>query len=367
MKRLLVCGFFLALLVWDAGVVGAQEGAIGAESQELIIGTYECPPFAMRESDGSWSGLGILLWEEVADQLGRPYSFEELPLSDLLDAAEAGRIDVGVSCISITPEREERVDFSHSLHETHLAIAVRDEPVWVALAQILTDANTLYWLGVLVLVASCIGGIYYLLEHRINPKIYSRPTALGRGLEAFLLGLLSITRGPVNYYEFKTMSGRVLTVLLAVTTTLFLAGFTAILASAFTLDRIRSNITGPADLAGLRVAVKEAATSQRYLDRMGISHTTYADVPTMLEALQRGWIDAVVADDPVLRYEIKRGTENGDFSDLRVLPHGFERQNYGLVLREDPQFHEAVDRALLRVRESDVWAEKLGRYLGTMQ
>lgn len=360
-------GVLLAALIWGTNTLSAQSVELAAEQPELIVATYECPPFAMRDSAGNWSGLGILLWDEVADQLEQRYRFEELPLADLLDAAEAGQIDVGVSCISITPDREERVDFSHSLHETHLAIAVREETVWIALFQVLTDANTLYWLGVLALVAGSIGGIYYLLEHRINPKIYSRPTALGRFFEAFLLGLLSITRGPVNYYEFKTMPGRVLTVFLAVATTLFLASFTAILASAFTLDRLRSNITGPADLAGLRVAAKEAATSQRYLDRMGVSYVTYADVPTMLDALQRGWVEAVVADDPVLRYEIKRGTEAGVFTDLKVLPHRFERQNYGLVLREDPQFHEDVDRALLQVRDSDIWAEQLGRYLGTIR
>lgn len=357
---------FLAF-VCNLNALHAQGAEVIETPSELVVGTYECPPFVIREADGAWTGLGILLWEEVAAQLDWPYVFEELPLPALLDAAEAGQIDVGVSCISITPDREERMDFSHSLHETHLSIAVRDETVWVVIVNVLTDANALYWLGVLALVASCVGGIYYLLEHRINPKIYSRPSTLGRVVEAFLLGLLSITRGPVNYYEFKTIAGRVLTVLLAVATTLFLASFTAILASAFTLDRLKADITGPADLAGLRVGVKEASTSQRYLDRMGFSYVTYAEVPTMLDALQRGWIDAVVADDPVLRYEIKRGTESGVFSDLRVLPHSFERQNYGLVLREDPRFHEAVDRALLRVRDSDTWAEKLGRYLGTTQ
>jgi polar amino acid transport system substrate-binding protein len=360
--------FWLLLLasVGEVQTAKAQDRDAAVEMPPLKVGTYECPPFVIREADDRWSGLGILLWEEVAKQLGRPYELQELPLADLLDAAEDERIDVGVSCISITPDRETRVDFSHSLHEAHLAIAVRDETSWAAVVHVLTDAKTLYWLGVLALVASCVGGVYYALEHRINPKIYSRPTALGRVLEAFLLGLLSITRGPVNYYEFKTLPGRVLTVALAVATTLFLASFTAVLASAFTLDRLKANITGPADLSGLRVGSKEGATSQRYLDRAGIAYQTYPGVPQMLTALDRGRLDAVVADDPVLRYEIKRGMEAGRYIALRVLPYRFERQNYGLVLREDPEFHETINRALLLVRSSDLWAERLGRYLGTV-
>jgi polar amino acid transport system substrate-binding protein len=283
----------------------------------------------------------------------------------MLAAAEAGRIDIGVSCVSITAEREARVDFSHSFYETHLAIAVRDQSLWARIGNFVTDSETLYWLGVLVVLASLVGGIFYLLEHRINPKLYSRESRSGRLVEGFILGLLFITRGPVNYYEFQTLAGRVLTVLLAVATTIFVASFTAILASAFTLERLRSNITGPADLSGLRVGVKGTATSQRYLDRLGVGYRTYATVPAMLDALDAGGLDAVVADDPVLRYEIRRGEQAGTYADLTVLPYQFERQNYGLVLSEDPAFHEDVDRALLQVRDSEFWTERLGRYLGT--
>ena len=48
-----------------------------------------------------------------------------------------------------------------------------------------------------------------------------------------------------------------------------------------------------------------------------------------------------------------------------VLPYRFEKQNYALVLKEDLDFHEAIDRALLFVRDSDLWSERLVRYLGT--
>jgi polar amino acid transport system substrate-binding protein len=248
-----------------------------------------------------------------------------------------------------------------------MAIAVAEEPIWSTIGNLLTDRDTLFWLGVLMLVASLVGGVYYLLEHRINPKLYSRKTTLGRMVEGFILGLLFITRGPVNYYEFQTLAGRVLTVMLAVATTLFVASFTAILASAFTLDRLRSNITGPSDLNGVRVGVKAAATSERYLDRLGIGYRTYETVPEMLDALEAGRLDAVVADDPVLRYEIRSGATEGRYTDLTVLPYQFERQNYALVLSEDPEFLEDVDRALLQVRDSDQWDENVGRYLGTLQ
>ena len=89
-----------------------------------------------------------------------------------------------------------------------------------------------------------------------------------------------------------------------------------------------------------------------------------ATAPEMLDALAQGQLDAVVADDPVLRYEIKSGTETGQHRDLMVLPYQFNRQNYGLVLSENLTILEGVDRAALVVKASGVWAERIGRYLG---
>ena len=354
---------FLTALLLLASPSTAQDAVTPTNSEPLRVATYECPPFAIREGEG-WTGLGIIFWEQMAQRLERSFTYVEMPLDDLLNAAEQGQIDIGVSCISITQEREERVDFSHALYETHLAIAVKEGSIWITIGNFMTDPETLFWLGVLFLTAGLVGGVFYLLENRINPKLYTRQTTSGKMVEAFVMGLLFITRGPFNYYEFKTLSGRVLTVLLAVTTTLFVASFTAILASTFTMERLRSNITGPNDLTGLRVGVKSATTAEPALDTLGVGYTTFETVPEMLDALSRGQLDAVVADDPVLRYQIRNGSDEGRYRDLIVLPYQFNRQNYGLVLSEDLTILEDLDRAALAVKASGVWAERIGRYLG---
>jgi polar amino acid transport system substrate-binding protein len=331
----------------------------------LTVATYDCPPFVMRDATGAYEGIAIHLLEQLAIDLGLDYTLVERPLAGLLEDAAAGRIDAGISCISITAEREVRMDFSHSFYETHLAIAVKEAGLLSFLVNVLTNPDTLFWLGVVLVLASAVGGLFYALEHRINPKLYSRKTRAGRIVEGFILGLLFITRGPVNYYEFQTLTGRVVTVLLAVGTTLFIASFTAVLASAFTVDRLRSSITGPADLAGLRVAVKNESTAGIYLDTRGIGYRTLPTVPEALALLSAGEVDAVVGDDPVLRYLIKQGQEQNTHAGLVVLPYQFDRQNYGIVLPENSGVVEELDRAILAVRDSDGWYASIGRYLGT--
>ena len=117
----------------------AQDNLSDSDDTPFRVATYECPPFVYRDDAGDWTGLAIQFWEETAAIVNRPYTYEERPLPDILRSAEAGEIDIGISCISITPEREERIDFSHAVYQTHLSIAVKDTSIWGAIFNLLID------------------------------------------------------------------------------------------------------------------------------------------------------------------------------------------------------------------------------------
>ncbi|WP_216665585.1 transporter substrate-binding domain-containing protein [Pseudoruegeria sp. HB172150] len=359
---------FLCLVLFLQAMLLCLTGSLAtAQDAPLKVGTFECPPFSIRDEDGQHRGLSIYLWQEIARQIGASYEIVDMSLGELLSAAEDGTIDVGASCVSITEPREEVLDFSHAFYETHLAIAVREASLLTTVGNFLSDGEVLYWLGIVLLLACIVGGVYYLLEHRDNPTLYTRESRSGKMFEGFLLGLLSVTSGPLDYFEFRSLTGRAITAFLAVLTTVFIASFTAILASAFTFDRLRSDIAGPHDLADVNVGVKETSTASNYLDAQRIGYRTYPTIPDMLDALYSGEIDAVVTDDPVLRYEIHRGQQAGTYRTLTVLPQPFERQNYGFVLPEESPLGEAIDRALLSVRNTSGWDAALGRYLGSAE
>jgi len=352
MAVLLLCA------AWTALPASAQTAA------PLAIGVYECPPFVIREADGRFSGVSIQLWDGIAEQLEVPFEFVDSDLAGVLAGVASGDFDAAVSCVSITPEREEYIDFSHSFYETHLSIAVREQGFGERIAGFLGNRQALIILGTVFGLAALVGGLFYLIERGSNQKLYSRPTLAGRMTEAFIMGLLFITRGPVNYYEFHTLAGRVLTVLLAVFTTLFLASFTAILASSFTIDRLNSRIGGPEDLGSVTVGAKAASTSSAYLESRGITYRAFDDHDAILVALESGLIDAAVGDDPVLKYEIRQGQESGRFTYLTVLPHVFNKQNYGILLPEGSPYLEVLNRSLLRVRDEDGWSAMIARMLG---
>ena len=333
-----------------------------SNASTLKVGTYSCPPFVIGSVDNNLNGLSIELWEQIAKEMDVEFSFENHPLGDLLNAIETETIDIGVSCISITPERELFADFSHSFFETHLAIAVKNQGYLHTLQSIFLNPALWFIVAAIVLVAGLVGAFFYAIEEGKNEKLYSMKSKTGRWIESFILGLLFITRGPFNYFEFKSLTGRIATVFIGVFSMLFIASITAVLASKLTLSQGSSQIKGINDLANVEVGTKTATTSSLLLTSFGIRHKDYPDMTTLLTALDNGEVEAIVADDVVLKYMIGSGKLSGKFEDLEVLPYQLEKQNYGFIITENNPYEEEINRALLQIRESRKWRKTLVDY-----
>jgi len=359
--------YSMASYSYSSSLINMSSSLIHISSSTINVGSYHCPPFVMSlHPDGrpksTSTGLSILLWQRIANSLDLQYKMQNYALQDLLDEIEAGNIEVGISCLSITPERELLMDFSHSFYETHLAIAVKEKGYWRSFIQLITNTTLLIVIGSILLIAGFIGWVFYKLEHNVNEKLYSMSSKGAQWLEAFILGLLFITKGPFNYFEFKTLSGRVLTVLLGITSTLFIASITAILASTFTLGLMHSDIKGPYDLINLNVGAKISTTSSLYLTNLGIVHQTFTSIDEMLMALNNGEVDAIVDDDAILKYKLKQAKQEGRYQHISVLPYQFEKQNYGLAIKDNSPYTEQLNRALLNVRQSPEWQQALNQY-----
>ncbi len=102
---------FCVFVIFYSSNIQAEESI---NNKTLQIGTYSCPPFVMIDESNDYQGLAFLLWNNIATKLNLKYTVQVLPLKDLLAAVASGKLDIGLSCISITPEREEILDFSHS-------------------------------------------------------------------------------------------------------------------------------------------------------------------------------------------------------------------------------------------------------------
>ncbi len=94
----------------------------------LRVGTTADYPPVVFEQNGEIVGIEADLARRLGETLGRPIEFVRIPLVDLIDALEAGEIDVVMSGLSITPERAERVRFIVPYMEVgQLALIRRDD------------------------------------------------------------------------------------------------------------------------------------------------------------------------------------------------------------------------------------------------
>jgi polar amino acid transport system substrate-binding protein len=338
-----------------------------AEVARLNVAVAECPPFVIFDN-GQYSGLAIYLWEQVGREMGLDWTYTEYQLGSLLEVIkntnQAELPDVGISCTSVTAEREELIDFSHSFHETYTAIAVRETTLWSAVTGFFSSPRVLKIILIILGIAALIGAVFYLLEHRINKKLFSTTTGLGRVLEPVIIGLMFLTNGPIRFYRFKTLSARVLSTILTLSSTFFIASITAVLASSFTLNAMQTDVRTLDDLRSLHVGALSASTSSAFLSANGIKHQTRPDLDTLVRDLDAGELDAIVSDAAFLQYRINQGKQQGKFKSLTVLPYELEAQNYAFILVEESPLRERINRALLTVRMEQQWRDRQREYLG---
>ncbi len=82
------------------------------ESRELRVGlSGNQPPLNMKNERGEIIGLEVDVVEALADAMGLEVRLVVTPFADLLPALEKGEVDLVISGMTITPERNARVAF----------------------------------------------------------------------------------------------------------------------------------------------------------------------------------------------------------------------------------------------------------------
>ena len=337
--------------------VAAQDNT---SAGELVVATREAPPFAMRSPDGEWRGLAIELWDRVADDKGYAYRLEEASLADMIDGVEDGRFDASVGALTITSQREERVDFTHPFTTTGFGIAVHRSPSsWVALL-----GNFFTWqffeaIALLCAMLLIVGFLFWLAERKANSDEFPTDARKGVG-SGFWFSAVTMTTVGYGDKAPRTVAGKIVALVWMFTAILIISTFTGMIASSLTADRLSGSVTGPGDLPGVSVGSIEGSASDEWLRSEGAAFRAFEDISSGLTALRDGKIEAFVYDAPLLRYRVHRSFR----SDLRVLPAAYGRQDYGFALPQGSPLREDIDVTLLRVIDSDQWIERVNSTLG---
>lgn len=352
-RIMLLC---VALLCWAGRTASPQQAGPG----RLVVGTKQAPPFAMREGTGEWTGISIELWRDVAAELGLDYELREVELQGLIDGLLDGSLDVSVAALTVTAEREERIDFSHPFYTSGLGIAVaaRQRSAWMTALRRLFSLDFLKALASLALVLLVAGFLVWLFERRANAEQFGGTPGKGLG-SSFWWSAVTMTTVGYGDKAPRTPGGRIVALVWMFASVIIISGFTAAIASTLTISQLDSPVEGPEDLPRVLVASVANSTSADYLRSRNIRFREHDSPRAAVAALAAGEVDAAVYDAPILRY-----LAFNEVAGVRVLSGTFERQDYGIGLPPDSPLREPISLIVLRKLEEPEWQRLLERYLG---
>lgn len=331
-----------------------------AQAQTLKVAVRVNAPFVMQR-EGEYQGLAMQLWEDIARQLDRPYELHPMPLEQLLSEVEQGHYDIGIGALTITAARESRLDFSQPFHNGGLAIAVptNNTATWWAVTKRFVSFEFLKVVLILGAVLFIAGALVWLFERRENRDEFSDKPLAGLGA-GFWWAAVTMTTVGYGDKSPRSLGGRIVSLIWMFTCVIIISSFTASIASSLTVSQFQSKVSGLGDLPSARVATLSNSATAQWLSQKNIGFQGFDDLTKALEKLNAGELDAVIYDEPILRYSMRSQALNN----IRLLPDRVLPQDYGFVLPQGSHFREPVNRELLRVVQTEAWRDSLDQYLG---
>ena len=324
----------------SAALAGSPQPA----SRVLRVGVLDgAQPCSDLES-GQWQGLAVELWSRLASRERLPFILETRPTAAaLLQDVQAGSLDVGVGCLTITPERVNDVRFSLPFQEMGLGVMQRRNRLEAGEAVL----RSLLSRDLLQLLAA------YLASIAVVSVLLWQSEAHGSGEEklrqgrrrAFAKVFQILATGPGTNTIASTTRGHGLVIvsyLIRIVTA-------SLLVTTITVKVVREPVAGVADLRqlsdleGQRVAARPGSVSQEVLRQINASGPEtpirivplpqVSQAPTLLLE-QRA--DAVLAEDQQLRWAMHRSPR----SSLQISLQGLQRESQAFAL--SPQLPEAI-------------------------
>jgi polar amino acid transport system substrate-binding protein len=143
-RKLWLCCLTVALLVFNLQSRATPVIRVGINSSYA--------PFESVDDRGRLAGFDIDLVNAWARTQGVAIKFVNLPWPRLLESLEAGRVDMVVSAVAISPERLRRFDFSRPYFQEPQVLLLpvasrREEPKTLAAVGVLAGSSGIDWLA----------------------------------------------------------------------------------------------------------------------------------------------------------------------------------------------------------------------------
>ena len=353
------CALALALIIFGASWAAAQEGAT-----QIRVSTFLLPPYVMKDGD-KLTGFSIELWEAIAAKLNLSSSFEMVSdVRALLKSVADGASDVGVSGVFITAERDKSVDFSVSILSAGLQVMVPGKaidsaptPLW-SLWKLIASPVAAVWLGVAFLIIIIPAHIIWFLDRGSDESV----SPSRKYFPGIFSGLVWATTALVSQVQQlpRQWLARVLALIWMFVGVVFISLYTAELTASLTVEQIRGNINGPADLPGKRVGTIASSTSVDYLRSISAKVSEYSAAEEMYQALLDGKLDAILFSAPTLKHFAAHSGQG----QVRLVGPEFRKSDLGIVVQLNAPLRKRINSAILSLEEDGTYTAIYEKWFG---
>jgi polar amino acid transport system substrate-binding protein len=320
----------------------------------LKVVTRLVTPFVIEENE-ELGGFSIELWKNIAQELDVKSEFKKTGnVSELLNAVKSKQVDVGISAISVTSQREQDFDFSQPIFDSGLQILVRSQGHQSSIARLVDSLFTpafFQLLGIMLLIILIPAHIIWLVERNHKGGFLENSNYFPGIFKAcwWAAGTLATQAEEMP----KSALGRVMAVIWMFISVVFIAYFTATVTTSLTVEQLQSNIKGPQDLAGKRVATIVGSTSANYLKQQKIEAREFKQIDETFAALNNSDVDAVVFDAPILLYY----SAHDGKGKVQVVGSIFRKESYAIALPNGSPHRKPINNALLSLQEKGTYQE----------
>lgn len=326
----------------------APDACAEQAGRSLTVATKPVAPFVFLDEGQEPRGFSIELWQLIAARLGTRTEYRgSQTVNEVLSSVESGQADSAIAAISITPERQQRFDFSTPMFTSGLGTMVhRDRGSGVG--QVLTTfLRLLGWAaGILVLLVFVAGVVVWLIERNKNDDFHHGPKGIADGMWWAV-----VTMATVGYGDRVTRThwGRLFSVVWIFLGIALVAQFTAAITARLTVNELTSAPTSLDQLAGDRIVTVQDTAAAKLLEQRGLRPQLVDSIDTMVAEVTERRADAAVYDTPVLEYRASLDER------LQVIGDPLSLDYYGIAFRPGDPLRECVDRALTDLIDDGSW------------
>lgn len=347
--RLLVISFIYCL-----SVVNTAHAGDGSADNPLRVAIILEDPFGI-ESNNSYSGIAVDLWEQAASEnLWHYVYFEHSPaeLPSIVEDLQNKKLDVIIGPIASTANLEAKLDLSRPYYLDYITTIVRLS-VWHSILNLIE--TFLYSAGTLLLVLILFFMIHihlvWFFEHNKNAGI---PSKYLDGIHFVLWATLTrqhYISNPVEHVDFPrstaVRTSLVIWIAAAYLLTTLISG-TVVSFMTVSLSNATTQVQSQEDLMNEVVGTIQDSQEYKEATKLGLKTRQVKNFDQGLLLLEEETIAAMLTSHSAAQYRLQKNMNNK----FRIAPLILRYNLYSFAFRQGSPLKDQFNESLVKLQDS---------------